>query len=88
MGSSIWQWRPVFSWSPGTEGGAVVLGDVEIQGPVAERVGDLVIGGIERGLVRLVEILGQDAVLFGVGAEDEQHRVRHVGLVADDAAAC
>ena len=69
----------------GAEDGAVVLGDVEVEGPGAERVGDLAVGGVERRLVLPVEARGEDAVGLGVVAERVEHRVRHVGLVADDA---
>ena len=63
----------------------VVLGDVKVIGPRAQRVGDLLVGDVQCRLVLPVVVLRQQAVLFGIRAEDEQHRVRHVGLVADDA---
>ena len=67
----------------GAEDGAVVLRDVEIDRPRAERGGEFDHGFVKLGRFPMV-IFGDDAVGFGVFAERVKQRVRHVGLEADD----
>ena len=63
--------------------GAVVLRDVEVDGPGTQRPGHLSICLVELLTVLPVVIVGQDAVLGRVVAHREEQVVRHVGLVTE-----
>ena len=83
LGSSGRQWRPVLSCEPEPFTVRVVLRDVEIDGPGAQRVRSSCVA--RRPDVRSgpVEVFRQSAVFGRVVAEREEHGVRHVGLKAE-----
>ena len=66
---------------------AVILGDVEIDGPRAQHVGHIDEGRIELCLILPVEALGQESRFRRVVAHCVEQRVGHVGLEPDDAGA-
>ena len=83
LGSFGRQWRPVLSCEPVPCTVRVVLGDVEIDRPGAQRGGQLLERRVERGRVLPVEVGGQDRVFRRVVAQHVQQRVGHVGLEAE-----
>ena len=68
----------------GAEDGAVVLSDVEIDRPRAERFRHLGVSGVERFDVGPIEIVRNEAVFRSVRAEEEEERVRHIRLETED----
>ena len=66
---------------------AVVLGDVEVDGPGAQHVGHLDQRRVELGLVLPVEAVRQQGRFGRVVAHGVEQGVGHVGLEADDAGA-
>ena len=66
---------------------AVVLRDVEVDGPGPQHVGHLHQRRVKRRLVLPVEAIGKQRRLGRVIAHGVEQRMRHVGLEADDAGA-
>src|SRR5208282_1496049 len=60
--------------------GAVVLRDMQIDGPGTKRSGHLSVRLSQLAGLRPVETVGEQPVLGRVKAHGEEHRVRHVGL--------
>ena len=80
FGSSAGQWRAGLVVRAGAVDGAVVLGDVEVDRPGAQRVGHLLVGGVK---FRLRVAFLEQRVLRGVVAEEVEIGVREVRLEAD-----
>ncbi len=64
----------------GAEDFAVVLGDVEVDGPWPQGVGEFLVAGIEGGRVVPLEVGRNEAIFRRVVAQHEEERVGHVGL--------
>ena len=62
--------------------GGIVLCNMKVKGPGAQRIGHLAIGSVECRPIGPVEIFWQQAIFRRVHAEQVQKRVCHVGLKA------